>query len=360
MVAKVYESQAPLAEVNSITIPAPHISPQAISFTGLDLIPHIVRLFTSSGTLLHDFTIQPTENIVNVFTPIFFKIGDGQTNTPVTGTNLYSNIALAGKDNTNVAIYANGNLRYPGVHYNTNIGGGFSLIQSGDIFEDETEWMVQQVPEIVTTPVNDSVVAKIFGGFVDVVNTTHNYSPADLRKLIRLSGADGIYNFPSGISVPIGYAHTFTNFAPYGSINDIAKINFLNGTLISGNANISLYPLPYGSVATFTFDGTNWNLISYTNTEAGVYAKIVHMGRFQILDVVSQFSATIQLPPGLQVDNDYWVCGNLVGQQGQIDFDNDVIFTTHLFTKDNFILACKELQGFVQFLRFDYVILRKN
>jgi hypothetical protein len=358
MVARVYESQAPLAEIDNVVITAPHIAPVAVSFTGLDRIPHIVRLFTVAGTLLHNFTIEPTEDLITVFSPIFFKIGDGAPNTPLVDTNTYTNTALAGKDNTNVQVFANGALRYPGLHYDTDLSGGFHLLQVGDVFEDGTEWMVLQVPEVVATPVNDSVVAKIFGGFVDVVNVVRNYGPSDLRKLIRLSGATGSYSFTSGVDVPIGYSHTFTNFAPYGSLNDIPIINFLNGELRQGNANTTLYPLPYGSVATFTFDGTFWNLINYANTQAGVYARIVYMGSHNIGDVITQYSAAITIPT--QVDTDYWIVGNLVGLQVNIDFDNDVFFTTALPTTSNFVLVCREIQGYVQNLRFDYVILRKN
>lgn len=358
MVAKAYETQASTAEVANIVIPAPHIAPATVNFTGLDKIPHTIRLFTSAGTLLHEFTLQPTENVVTVFTPIFFKIGDGGANTPAIGDVFYINAALAGKNNTNVEVFSNGMLRYPGIHYDTDLSGGFHLLQAGDIFEADTEWMVQQLPDVVANPVNDSVVAKIVGGFIDVVNTNRNYSPVDLRKLVRLSGATGSYTFASGVAVPIGYSHTFTNFATYASLNDIPIISFLNAPLLQGNTPVNLYPLPYGSVATFTFDGTNWNLVSYANTQAGVYAKIVHLGRFQVGDVASQLVVNITIPT--QPDTDYWVCFNLYCQSANIDLDNDVIAVVAFQYTYQFSVMLREIQGNIQNLRIDYAILRRN
>ena len=160
------------------------------------------------------------------------------------------------------------------------------------------------------------------------------------------------------MAVPIGYSHTFTNFSTYASLNDIPIISFLNASLLQGNTPVNLYPLPYGSVATFTFDGTNWNLVSYANTQAGVYARIVHLGRHTIGDVATQYSASISIPT--QPDNDYWIVGTLVGLNSNIDLDNDVFFTTALPGVSSFILVCREIQGYVQTLRFDYAILRRN
>src|SRR5690348_6292272 len=85
-IIKIYEAQAPTAEVGTLTVPAPHTAPYSVSFTGLDKIPHILKMFgATSGTLLHSFDDLPTENVVTIFDDIKFKIGDGGALTPIAG-----------------------------------------------------------------------------------------------------------------------------------------------------------------------------------------------------------------------------------------------------------------------------------
>lgn len=360
MVAKAYEAQSPLAEVASITLPTPHTFPANVVFNGLDRVVHIIRLFTQSGTLLHEYDQNPVENVVTVFDPIYFKIGDGQSFTPIAGVNIWSYAPLAGVTNAQMRVWRDGQLKYPGIHYDALVGGGIQLLQAGDIFETDAEWMVERSAQVIPTVVNDSVVAKIFGGFLDVNNTEAHYDATHLRKLVRLSGLNGKYYFDSGVPVPIGYSHTFSNFGPYASVSDTPGIYFNNAALLFGNATINFFPLPFKGTVQFTFDGTNWNLVTYQNAAVGptAFGRIVHMGRQVIGDISIQGSATVFIPA--QADTNYWVVAVSRGLQANIDLDNDVFFTVAQFTTTSFVVIFREIQGFVQNLQFDYAILRAN
>lgn len=360
MVARLYETQSPLAEIDNRVIPTPHNNPVYISFTGLDKVPHIVMLFTASGTLLHQYDVQPSENVVTVFDPIFFKIGDGAIKTPAVGSTIYSNNDLASLTNIDLVISRDGRMQYPGIHYDVDILGGFHLLIAGDQFEQDVEWVIQRTPDAVVNPVNDSVVGKQFGGFLTVNNTVQHYVPAHLRKLIRLSGAAGEYYFDAGVDVPIGYVFRFVNFGPYGNVNDTANIFFNNAPLLWGNTTVSSFALPYKATAEFCFDGANWNCTMNTNisNSPAPFGKIVHMGRFNVGDVATQFSSIVTIPT--QPDNNYWIVGSLVGLNANIDIDNDVFATFSQLTPTSFIFILREIQGFIQNLRFDYVIMRAN
>lgn len=361
MIAKVYETQNPTAEVGTRTIPTPHTAPATIIFTGLDLLPHIVRLFTNSGTLLHEFDIQPSANIVSIFNPIFFKIGDGEANTPLAGSANYVNTLLIGKTNADLLIFGNGVLKYPGVHYSVDIAGGFSLLQTGDLFEDTTEWLIQQKAKAVTTYVNDSVVGKQFGGFVDVANVAVNYIPAHLRKLIRLSGAGGAYTFPSGVAIPVGYVFRFENHGDYTSITDTANIFFNNAALKMGNTTVATFALPFKNVAEFTFDGTFWNCTMDCKVGSIVppFAYISYAGTYAIGDCARNNDLrSITIPT--QSDTNYMVIGCLRSLSENPDNDNDVTATIGLKTLNYFNLSLREYLPNVQNLVFDYTILRMS
>ena len=251
MVVKAYETQAPNAEVASITIPerdasnvptpgAGHQADYEAHFTGLDRVPHIVRLFADGGTLLQEFNIIPQENVVTLFNPIRFVIGDGGTLTPADGTDEYTDLSLAGLTNDGIDIRINIETLHPVIDFEVDITGGFSLI-GGRKFQTDDKVSIFPKPQVVANPVNDSVVGKVFGGFIDVNNTSRTYSAVDLRKQITLRGNSGEYIFPSGGTIPIGYEHVFVNDGS-GS----PKIKFLNAALKTAAGNVTEFTLAAG------------------------------------------------------------------------------------------------------------------
>jgi hypothetical protein len=285
MVAKVYEANAPSAEVSSITIlekngsgvptvGAGHQVNQNITFTGLDLVPHILRLFTASGTQLQEFNVLPTKDIVTLFDPVYFAIGDGGANTPAIGASSYVNTALAGLTNTDIIIHRNGSLQYPGIHFNTSPSGGFTLLQPGDIFSKDEQVYIQRKPQSVSNYVNDSVVGKQWGPttgnanmYVDVANVSVDYAATHLRKLIRLSGNSGRYYFRAASAIPIGYPFRFSN-----QVGGTAIINFELAALKTPAGDVTTFNLASGQIAEFVYDGTKFNKTMDCNSIPAGYA----------------------------------------------------------------------------------------
>ena len=280
MVVKVYEAQAPEAEVYSQVLPAPHDTPKSIVINGLDKVVHIVRLYTQgSAAKLHEYNVEPTTDAVNLFDPIRFKIGDGGAHTPAAYSSSYENPLLAGLGEDDYLVFRN-NIGYlfPGLHYqNEPTSGGFTL--NNDAFNENEEVLIQRKPSVLTTVVNDSVVGKWFGGFINLAGS-QAYQPEHLRKLLRLSG-DATYNFAADAAIPIGYGFCFQHYG----IPGIAKVNFLNAPLLYGDTAINQISINSKSEACFTFDGTNWNVVYLTEKPEVSELEIIAKGALKIGDV---------------------------------------------------------------------------
>ncbi|HSW96896.1 MAG TPA: hypothetical protein VLF89_03645, partial [Candidatus Saccharimonadales bacterium] len=268
-IVKIWEagSDGAGAEVyTSAPITAPHALPFTLTVNGLDKVVHIVRMYTQiSAALLHEFNAEPKTDIVSIYDPIRFKIGDGQPLTPAIGTQTYTNPLLIGLTANDYIIMRNrvGTI-FPGTdegqYVVDSIFGSF-VLNASDVFGDAEEFTLQIAPNVITSVVNDSVVAKWFAGFVDI-NANRNYLNSDLRKLIRLLGSNQ-YTFPVGQVVPIGYGFCFQHFGSLG----VGRINFLNYPLIWGTATKSFIDLPDYSEACFSFDGTNWNVVYLSQSD---------------------------------------------------------------------------------------------
>lgn len=363
MVAKVYENDSG-AEVDSIVIPetspgAGHTVPVNVSFTGLDKRPHTLRLFTAGGTELQEFNIQPTENSVTVFDPIFFKIGDGDPLTPLEGTSVYSNPALAGLTNADLVISRAGSLRHPEQDYEVDILGGFGLAIPGDFFDEGEEIVIIRKPQVASNPVHDSVVGKQWGANETVttmyLNVTSNmsYLPEHLRHLIRLSGT-GQYHFTG--TIPIGYPFRFTN-----QVAGTPVIYFDNAALIQPGGNVTQWSLPVGAIAEFVFDGTNWNLTMNSGAVAAAY-KTVYQGEVLIGNVgaapygiTSQDSRVNVFIPAQGTTN-YKVRGAILGVSGDSNLDNDVSWSYKVINQFTFSVTLRKYVVQATNIKFDYSI----
>ena len=366
MVAKIYEASSPNAEVQSFTIleknssgvatvGAGHQVPNSVAFTGCDKVTHVVRLFTASGTLLHWYDVNPTEDVVIIFDPIFFKVGDGGTYTPTAGQPTLTNPAFTGLIATDLSIFQEGfRFLLPWIEY-TMAGTVVTLI-NGTNFEDAQGWYIFKKTKAVTTIVNDSVVGKGIGGFIDIVADT-NYIAGHLRKLIRFSGT-GNYTFPVATSIPIGYNHVFTNF---GTNPSTPQINFANGTLLYGGAPKSSLVLPFGSTCWFTWDGTNWNCTVYQiNTTLTASVEIVGKGSVAIGDVTHApgDSRTILEAHGLNLAYAYKVIWSLKGTTASRTFDDNVIGVVYDLQPNSFKIGINDVFGGTQNLTFDYILVK--
>jgi len=379
MVAKIYEVETSgvVSEVDSITIPerdsggiptpgAGHQVPYAVSFTGRDFITHEVRLYTAGGTLLHRYDVMPTKDTVTIFDPIRFRIGDGGPNTPAAGATAYVNTAMAGLLATDyIAIRTGYGPVIEGIHITNNVLGGFQLFQPGDVFSGDPaeEWTIIMQPKVLTAPVNDSVVGKMWGptalladSFLDV-NTTVTYVPGHLRKLIRLAGHNAIYKFESSDVPPIGYVFRFTNFGSYTPGNPDPKVQFNNAALKWGNTTLTELSIPLYTTSEFYWDGTQWNATIHNPqpVSTAVAGDIVGNGRFTIGDVSE---TTFTVTHGLNLAYAYRVLGVIYSRNANPARDNTVTFAVREFTNNSFKVTIQEIFGEVQTIDFDWIIVK--
>jgi hypothetical protein len=260
---EIYTQVIPEKDASGVpTVGAGHQVINTISVNGLDKVVHIVRLYSEvSANLLHEFNAEPKIDIVNVFDPIRFKIGDGVPLTPTIGTTTYTNALLIGLDKKEYMVHRNGwGYLTPDVHYIVNSGAGsFSLAVLGDVFGDQEEFLIQRKPSVLQSVANDSVVGKLFGGFIDIAANT-SYIPTHLRKLIRFAGVCE-YEFPGGGAVPIGYIFAFQHLGVFAGATGKGTIRFSNAPLKWGNTTKVSIDIKSYQEGAFIFDGANWNVM---------------------------------------------------------------------------------------------------
>ncbi len=357
LLLKIYEEQSPNAEVHSETLSAPHSAIETVIVTGLDTVTHRVKLIGADTDIVYgEFVKQATIDLVTFTKPQKFTIGDGQPGTPVAGTSSYQNDLLIGLTADEDFIYNRtgyGN-NILGLTYTFNSGTGTIQLMAGDQWNGDPapdQVWITFTPKSVTQTVNDSVVGKLFGGFVDV-SGSQNYIPSHLRKLIRLTPSSS-YNFTG--SIPVGYNHSF-NQVGSGS----ATINFNNAPLLWNGGTVTSLSMPQGSTAAFTFDGTNWNCTNYTGS-VGVtaFARIDGAGSATIGNPATDQLYTISLVTP-QPDADYLPICTLRGQSTDFSLDNDVSFVTRERTTNSFKIALREYANADQSLVLDYILIRNN
>jgi hypothetical protein len=276
MIVKIWEAQSDgpggemytqtIPEKNSSGVPTPGAGHQVINtitVNGLDTVVHIVRLYSAvSAALLHEYNAEPKNDIVTVFDPIQFKIGDGGTNTPAANQNTAVTPQLIGKTTSQFLINRNNyGILIPVIHFSFYPATGTWVLAGLDQFGANEEFAIILLPKAVNTVVNDSVVGKWFGGYVNVSSNT-NYSSTHLRKLIRFSGTC-TYTFQSTDTIPIGYGFVFQHF---GTAAGSATIIFNNGTLLWAGSPKNNLILPRYCEACLVWDGLNWNVVYITES----------------------------------------------------------------------------------------------
>ena len=334
MIVKIWEAESdePGAEVYTQNIPQDmgggHSSINTITVNGLDLVVHIVRLFAvTSGNKLHEYTAEPKVNVVTVFTPIRFKIGDGGDFTPGVGDSEYINPILEGMSNNDYLVMRNNQgLLFPDLHYFPNPGANKFALQAGDVFSAVDEFTILMQPSVIQNTVNDSVVGKWFKGFVDVAAST-DYEAAHLRKLIRFTGT-APYNFIT--APPKHYGFCFQNFANA----TVGTINFTNAPLKLGAVEVSTLTLPNLCEACFVFDGDNWNvvyLVKSNDLAGGVVAipngTVLGTGNFNVGAIVGS-DPVYDIIHNLAIAGDYNVQISLKSNAEAGYFNNNKVCST--------------------------------
>lgn len=375
MVVKIWEAQSDTigAEVFTETIPerdaggtpvpgGGHNAIYTLTANALDKVVHIVRLYSLSGTLLHQYNAEPKENIVVIFDPIQFKIGDGGTYTPLAGDSTYLNPILIGVEK--YLIHRNNyGFLFEVQHYTKDTGAGSWDLIVDDVFGDDEEFTIQMQPQAVTTVVNDSVVAKYFAGFVDVSVAT-DYVNAHLRKLIRISGAN-VYTFTAlGDQPPIGYGFCFNTFGSAG----VAKIRFLNGQLLWAGVPKSEIDLPLYSDACFVWDGTNWNVVwlvqsTFINAATILPGTTIAAGLYSIGDVAPG-DPVYTIIHNMDITGDYGVLLSIRSNDAALYYRDNKLGcswyhdTNSAQKKNKFYVTLQELSGEVQNVSIFWTIIK--
>jgi hypothetical protein len=364
MVAKVYESESPSAEVGSFVlverngagVPTPgggHQVPVTVTFNGLDRQTHILRLYTASAVLLHQYDQNPTEESISFFDPIYFRVGDGGTYTPAAGQQSMTNPAFAGLAAEDLSIFQPGFAFLHPIDDYTILGSTLNLVNT--LFDNGQPWRIFRKP-VATAIIHDSVVGKGFGGFVDV-SASVNYVPAHLRKLIRLSG-NVAYTFDNSALLPVGYIHKFTNF---GIESGLPQIQFFNANLLWGATPKAYLNLPFGSTAAFTWDGTNWNCIEndikVSAVTVPISGDVIFAGSYTLGDVQA-LDNIFTVNHGLNITFPYRVRSFLKGTQATWRFDNNCWHVYFNPTANSFRFSVQEASDGIQNLTYEYELVK--
>jgi hypothetical protein len=359
------ESDTPLAYVHEETVVAPHASPATITVNGLDKVVHIVRMYgVTSATLLHEYNVEPTTDLVTVFDPIQFKIGDGGPDTPAADTDVCTTPELVGLETTDFLIIRSGyGPLIPDTHFTFNSGTGEWQLTSPDVFSGDgggEEFTILRTPQAVETVVNDSVVGKWFSDFVDISANT-DYAVAHLRKLIRLNGTP-TYTFVD--DPPIGYIFCFQHF---GVTDGPATIAFSNGTLLWGASPKSSIEIERYSEAAFVWDGTNWNTVYIApavdeSVATPVAGDILGVGTLTVGNVASG-DPDYTVTHNLAISGDYGVLLSIESQTIANFTKNNRIGSTwfhHATDKPNkFYISLQELASETQDLNVFWTIIKR-
>lgn len=351
-----------LVEKNNLGVPtvgAGHQVTEAVVANGMDKVTHIGRIIGAVSNIeYNEFVVLPETPILTVSLPVRFKIGDGGPNTPAAADTMATTPELAGLSIGNFVIHRGGfGPMYPNVHYDFNtIDGSWNLL-GGDEFSPVDEITIDIKPVLVTTVVNDSVVGKWFGGFVDVAANI-NYSASHLRKLIRLSGSPE-YSFIT--APPIGYTVAFQHFGSAGT----AKVNFTIGTLLWAGVPKAFVNIPRYCEAGFVWDGINFNVV-YFNDSSFVNAAVIPLGV-----IASGIVAIGDVPAGdpqytvthnKNITGDYDVFLSVKSNSAALFFRNNKIGSTwwhHSTDKPNkFNFSLQEISGEVQDLSINWAIIK--
>ncbi|CAL7961509.1 hypothetical protein GAMM_230014 [Gammaproteobacteria bacterium] len=358
-----------LVEKDAGGIPTPGAGHQVIEtviVNGMDKVVHIIRLYgVTSATLLHEYNEEPKEDIVTVFTPIRFKIGDGDPLTPIANSDTYTNSLLVGLTEDEYTIERNGYGKlFPTVHYTIDQSTGSFQLNNPDVFNDQEEFTIEKKPKAVTTVVNDSVVAKWFGAtqavadlFIDIAANT-DYIAAHLRKLLRFQGA---FTYTFVINPPAGFGFCFNNMSA-----SIAKVKFDNANLKWPGGDIGEIDLPSLTEACFVFDGVKWNVVYFNSstfivpgaTPAGT---IIAAGIQNVGDVPAG-DPTYTITHNKAIAGDYGVLFSIKSNVIATYFrDNKLCgcWYHHATDKPNkFVISLQEVSGEVQNITIFWTIIK--
>lgn len=360
--AEVHIDNTTLVEKNASGVPtvgAGHQVDEDIVVNGMDAIVHIVRIYGAvSGIKYTEFNVEPENPTLTAYMPIYFKIGDGNPNTPNQGDTNCITPELAGLEQKDFYITRNGfGVMQPGNHYNFTVPatGEWELIQNGDQFGENEEFAIIRQP-VVTNAINDSVVGKMFGGFFNI-SSNISYSQSHLRKLGRFMGAFE-YNFD--VAPPIGYQHAFSHYGAAGT----AKIKFTNAPLLWDGSPKTELDIPQFAQICVSFDGSDWNVVWFVQglgTTTAQPLDILGAGNLAVGDVPAG-DQVYDVVHNLGISGDYIVILSIKSNSESTYFRNNKMGSTwwHSLTDkpNKFRFSLQEISGEVQDLSVSWLIIK--
>jgi len=193
MIAVIYDSNAPAAELSRQTIPAPHTSPVNLSFTNLNPGTYIVKIHETPdgvtlGNLHHDFWVDASLQHLSAFTVKTFQVGAGRGTPyfdPADQDVDYINTDLNGLDYT-VFKPGYGPLDWV-ANINPYIGGGFSLIDGQKFSQDEIYTIL--ISNLVTQPLPPTT-GKSYPDDVVVIANDTAFGSSHYNKLLEIDSAN--------------------------------------------------------------------------------------------------------------------------------------------------------------------------
>lgn len=198
-IVKALEYQSNLtysAVVPDQTVVQPHTVPVGVVFTGLDRRSHRIEIWDAvTNQLLSWEAATPDTSSITFDLPIIFTVGQGSP-YPNDGANTFNlaGVLSAGTEIAEVEKFGAGSL-IPTTEWTYNPTSQDFTLQGSYVFGDGERYTLRPRPATITTPVNDSVVGKIVGGFVDVFSP-RTYSVAVSKRKCMFSCWHSLFLFP--------------------------------------------------------------------------------------------------------------------------------------------------------------------
>jgi hypothetical protein len=192
LIAVIYNTLAPAAEVARQVVNPPHASPHNFNFTGLVVGTYIVKIHQSPdgstlGNLEHDFWVNAVINTVNAYDVKTFQVGLGRSAPyydPSNGDNDYINPDL---DGLNYTVFKPG---YGPLDWAANIteypGGGFSFTDGQEFSQDEIYTIL--ISNLVTTSTGSSSGPSFPEG-VEPVAGDITFTSTHYNKILEVTAA---------------------------------------------------------------------------------------------------------------------------------------------------------------------------
>ncbi len=264
LIAVIYKTTAPAAEVDRIVKDAPHPDPYNFEFTDIASGTYIVKIHESPdgstlGILRHDFWVDATIQKVLAYDIIDFivDLGRGAPHyDPVDSATQYENPNLNGK--TYVVFKPGFGALVWGTHIQTITGGGFEFI-NGQMFANGEEYTV-----LVSNLTYNNIQESAAGYPADVVLLTGNtsFGNSHYNKLLEVNGVGSV------VTITIASIDTIPDGTKFG-------INTHNGT----QRYVTLQ-LPVSKFCLINFVQYNAIYIGrgeeVTFIKKGAYLRIVH------------------------------------------------------------------------------------